>query len=119
MIVPLGFDGHWLDPLGNLQYTLKGYKKFFKWIKRLAEKYCGGKVCFVFEGGYNPHVVAQGIELLICTFTNNKPSPSFDNYVQDIYSNTKDTQIKSAFFQIEFQNAQKKVNKALNTLRNL
>ncbi len=58
VLVSAGFDGHELDPLGQL--TLKDND--FSWITdaicAFAEKACSGRVISVLEGGYNLEALA-------------------------------------------------------------
>ncbi len=53
ILVSAGFDGHYSDPLGGLNLTYEGYASVAASLIRAAEGLCGGKICFVLEGGYN------------------------------------------------------------------
>jgi acetoin utilization deacetylase AcuC-like enzyme len=68
MLMSAGFDAHAEDPLGTLSLS----DELFAWLTRaaveLAERYAGGRVVSVLEGGYNLGVlrrcVAEHVRLL-------------------------------------------------------
>jgi len=53
IIVAVGFDMYFTDPIGNCLLTSKSYYDFTVSIRRIAEKICGGRIVFVLEGGYS------------------------------------------------------------------
>jgi acetoin utilization deacetylase AcuC-like enzyme len=53
ILVSAGFDAYQEDPLGGMKLSPIGFKKIGRLIREIAEKYCGGKVVSVLEGGYN------------------------------------------------------------------
>jgi acetoin utilization deacetylase AcuC-like enzyme len=61
ILVSAGYDGHWADPLGNLDITTTG----LAWISRLlvesADELCDGKIVFSLSGGYNLTALATGV----------------------------------------------------------
>jgi acetoin utilization deacetylase AcuC-like enzyme len=56
----VGFDAHWSDPITTLGLSNAGYFRLAKKVMALAEEYCGGKIVFVLEGGYDPANMLQG-----------------------------------------------------------
>ncbi len=60
ILVSAGFDAHWNDPITTLGLSSAGFFMLSKKLVNLAEKYCGGKIVFVLEGGYDPVNVANG-----------------------------------------------------------
>ncbi len=54
VLVSCGLDAHFLDPLGRLELTSRGYGRLSGVVCGLADELCGGKVVFVLEGGYDP-----------------------------------------------------------------
>ena len=60
ILISVGFDAHWNDPLTMLGLSSKGYLTLAKKVVALAEEYCDGKIVFVLEGGYDPQNVANG-----------------------------------------------------------
>ncbi|MFX1236283.1 MAG: histone deacetylase [Promethearchaeota archaeon] len=53
VIVAMGFDMYWNDPVGNCLLTSKAYHDFTKWMVGLTHEICEGKLAFVLEGGYS------------------------------------------------------------------
>jgi acetoin utilization deacetylase AcuC-like enzyme len=53
ILVSAGFDGHYKDPLGGLALTPAGYGSAAASLILAAERWCGGKICFILEGGYS------------------------------------------------------------------
>ncbi len=53
ILVSAGFDAHFQDPLGELKLTPNGYADIASSLIRAAEQHCGGRICFVLEGGYS------------------------------------------------------------------
>lgn len=53
ILVSAGFDPHRRDPLGGMDVTEKGFDAMASMLLDLAEKYAGGKIAFLLEGGYD------------------------------------------------------------------
>ena len=53
IIVSAGFDTFYDDPLGGMKVTPEGFAKMTRFLTDAAEKYSGGKIVFILEGGYN------------------------------------------------------------------
>jgi acetoin utilization deacetylase AcuC-like enzyme len=66
LFVSAGFDSHWDDPLTTLGLSSAGYFTLAGKLVDLAATYCDGKVIFVLEGGYNPEVIASGVDACLC-----------------------------------------------------
>lgn len=62
IFVSVGFDAHWNDPITSLGLSTDGYFVLANKCVALAEEFCGGKIVFVLEGGYDPVNVAEGAE---------------------------------------------------------
>ena len=62
ILVSVGFDAHWNDPITSLGLSTAGYWMLAKKVIALAEDSCEGKIVFVLEGGYDPMNVANGSE---------------------------------------------------------
>jgi acetoin utilization deacetylase AcuC-like enzyme len=60
IFISVGFDAHWNDPITSLGLSTAGYFTLAQKVAALAEEYCGGKIIFVLEGGYDPMNVANG-----------------------------------------------------------
>jgi acetoin utilization deacetylase AcuC-like enzyme len=53
IIVAMGFDMYFDDPIGNCLLTSISYNKFAEKILSIAEEVCEGKLAFILEGGYS------------------------------------------------------------------
>jgi acetoin utilization deacetylase AcuC-like enzyme len=60
ILISVGFDAHWNDPITTLGLSTAGYLMLAKKVVSLAEEFCDGKIIFVLEGGYDPLNVANG-----------------------------------------------------------
>jgi len=57
LLVSAGFDARVDDPIGGLRWTDETFAAMTRRCVALAEKWCGGRIVSVLEGGYN----AQGL----------------------------------------------------------
>jgi acetoin utilization deacetylase AcuC-like enzyme len=76
LLVSAGFDAHWNDPITMLGLSTAGYFHISRRLVELAAEFCGGKVVFVLEGGYDPHNVANGAEAVFRALT--QPGSAFE-----------------------------------------
>jgi acetoin utilization deacetylase AcuC-like enzyme len=53
ILVSAGFDPYFEDPLAGMRVTPGGFAQMARFLKEAAEKYCGGNIVFILEGGYN------------------------------------------------------------------
>ena len=53
LLVSLGFDAHWRDPLGGLLLTVDGYGALVAGLARWSGDNCGGRLALFLEGGYD------------------------------------------------------------------
>src|SRR5205085_2384919 len=60
ILVSVGFDAHWADPLAQMRLSLRGYGEILSRIKRLADELCGGRLILLLEGGYDLQVIDGG-----------------------------------------------------------
>jgi acetoin utilization deacetylase AcuC-like enzyme len=79
IFISVGFDAHWNDPITTLGLSSEGYFTLAKKVVVLAEEYCGGKIVFVLEGGYDPVNVANGVEATFEALTNSKSRNEADD----------------------------------------
>src|SRR6202041_4186822 len=59
ILVSSGFDGHFRDPLAQMQVTDAGFAAMARLVKRLAAECCGGKMVAALEGGYDLEAIAE------------------------------------------------------------
>ena len=69
IIVSAGFDVHWKDPLAGLNVTLSGLANICRLLVRFADEFCGGKIVFTLEGGYDTDVLKYGAANLVKILT--------------------------------------------------
>lgn len=53
VLVSVGFDSHWRDPLGHLLLSAKGYGEIIRYLVDWADQNASGKVALFLEGGYD------------------------------------------------------------------
>jgi acetoin utilization deacetylase AcuC-like enzyme len=53
ILVSAGFDPHRRDPLGGMDVTERGFAEMAQRLLKLADRYSGGKIAFLLEGGYD------------------------------------------------------------------
>jgi acetoin utilization deacetylase AcuC-like enzyme len=61
ILVSAGFDAHWSDPLAGMRLSLSGYAHLSRELIHMAHQFCGGKIVFVLEGGYNLDALGYGM----------------------------------------------------------
>jgi acetoin utilization deacetylase AcuC-like enzyme len=64
ILVSVGFDAYWADPLAGMRLTLSGYAHLAGEVIRMAERFCGGRIVFALEGGYNLDALRYGVSNL-------------------------------------------------------
>jgi acetoin utilization deacetylase AcuC-like enzyme len=65
ILVSLGFDNHYSDPIGNLLLSGHSYLKIFDSLLNLSSILCQGRMTTVLEGGYNLRILGK----LACAVT--------------------------------------------------
>jgi acetoin utilization deacetylase AcuC-like enzyme len=58
ILVSVGFDAHWRDPLGHLQLSAAGYGSLVRRLVEWADENCRSRIILVLEGGYDLQAVA-------------------------------------------------------------
>jgi acetoin utilization deacetylase AcuC-like enzyme len=53
LLISVGFDNHWMDPLGSLNLSASGNRDLISGLCEWADANCGGKIALVLEGGYS------------------------------------------------------------------
>ncbi|MCD6399165.1 histone deacetylase [candidate division WOR-3 bacterium] len=61
ILVSMGYDGHWADPLTWLLYSLRGLELAVQELVGLADALCGGRMLFTLEGGYDLDALGYGV----------------------------------------------------------
>jgi len=59
LLVSIGTDSHYLDPLASLSLSSKGYAEEIGSLLTFAKEHCGNRIAFFLEGGYELSVLAE------------------------------------------------------------
>ncbi len=61
ILLSAGFDGHWMDPLADINLSISGYVEQVRAVMALADELCHGRLICALEGGYHLEVLAHSI----------------------------------------------------------
>ncbi|EUA52166.1 histone deacetylase domain protein [Mycobacterium xenopi 4042] len=61
ILVSVGFDAYWADPLAAMRLTLNGYSRLAEEVIGMARRWCAGKIVFALEGGYDLDALRYGV----------------------------------------------------------
>jgi acetoin utilization deacetylase AcuC-like enzyme len=61
ILVSIGMDAYWADPLAGMRLTLSGYAHLAGEVIAMAQRLCEGRIVFALEGGYNADALRYGI----------------------------------------------------------
>lgn len=53
LLVSVGFDAHWHDPLGQLRLSAGTYHHLIQHLTNWADEHCAGRIALFLEGGYD------------------------------------------------------------------
>jgi acetoin utilization deacetylase AcuC-like enzyme len=59
MLVSVGGDAHYMDPLATLTWSSLGYVNYADRLIRCAKKFCDKRISFYLEGGYHTGALAD------------------------------------------------------------
>jgi acetoin utilization deacetylase AcuC-like enzyme len=59
LLVSVGYDGHFKDPLTSLGLTTSGFAMMNSRLNKLAKSYTDGRIACFLEGGYNLEVMGN------------------------------------------------------------
>jgi len=62
LLVSAGFDAHRLDPLGGMAVSNQGFAWMSEQLEKIAQEFCGGKVVYTLEGGYDLEGLAGSVQ---------------------------------------------------------
>ena len=63
VLVSLGFDAFWSDPLASLRLSIAGaYTPLLRSAVKLAAEHAGGRLVVALEGGYNLDALGHGTD---------------------------------------------------------
>ncbi len=61
ILLSSGFDAHRRDPLGGMRVSEEAYGEITRRIVEAAERWCGGRVLSLLEGGYDPEGLSASV----------------------------------------------------------
>lgn len=70
ILVSVGFDGHYADPVGMFSLSMKGYTEIFTKIVTLAAQLCDDKLVASLEGGYSLNFLGKMATAAIAKMAN-------------------------------------------------
>jgi acetoin utilization deacetylase AcuC-like enzyme len=65
VLVSAGFDAHERDPLGGMRLTTDAFAAMTLELRRVAERWCGGKLAAMIEGGYDLRALGESVRGVI------------------------------------------------------
>jgi acetoin utilization deacetylase AcuC-like enzyme len=76
ILVSLGFDAFWNDPLANLRFSVSGaYNALLRSACDLAAELCDGRIVVALEGGYDLDALAHGTDATCRLLLGEEPAP--------------------------------------------
>lgn len=78
ILVSLGADSHYMDPLGGLALTSPGYVALAEELIALSRRLCGGAIAFSLEGGYHVGALAEVVAGTVAAFDDRKVKYEYD-----------------------------------------
>ena len=73
IMVSAGFDAHERDPIADLDLTEKSFVHMTRRVCELADRYCGGRIVSVLEGGYDGPALAASVVAHLKTLQGRSP----------------------------------------------
>jgi len=83
ILVSLGLDAHYLDPLASLTLSSRGFLEVLSLLRDLSKELCEGRLALFLEGGYNLDAIADVVGCAISRFHGGGLSTS-NNEVYDM-----------------------------------
>ena len=77
LIVSIGYDAHWADPLSWMLLSLSGYRAMMDDLVSLAGELCRGRIVVALEGGYDTTVLAHGVSGTLASLMGEKSEDPF------------------------------------------
>jgi acetoin utilization deacetylase AcuC-like enzyme len=76
ILVSLGFDAFWADPLASLRFSIGGaYTTLLRSARELASELCQDRLVIGLEGGYNLDALAHGADATCRLLLGEEPAP--------------------------------------------
>jgi len=78
LFISAGYDPHFSDPITTLTLNTKGFFRMAQALVDLAVEFCGGRMMFVLEGGYDPVALKDNIQCTLAALCGHRAFP--DHY---------------------------------------
>jgi acetoin utilization deacetylase AcuC-like enzyme len=75
LFISAGFDAFEHDPLAGMRVTQAGFAAMARRLRRAAERFAGGRLVTVLEGGYDLHGLAGGMTSVLDVLADRTPEP--------------------------------------------
>jgi acetoin utilization deacetylase AcuC-like enzyme len=90
MLVSIGGDAHYMDPLASLTWSSLGYVSFTERLIKMAKKHCEDRISFYLEGGYHLGALADIVTGMVGKFYDVE-APIFFREIYDLDVMGKET----------------------------
>jgi len=78
LLISLGVDAHYMDPLSSLTLSSKGYLDLMKRMADLADEICENRWAVFLEGGYNVHALTDVVVNTMAMADGRQPETQFN-----------------------------------------
>jgi acetoin utilization deacetylase AcuC-like enzyme len=76
ILVSAGFDPHRRDPLGGMNVTEAGFGAMARLLLALANRFAGGRIAFLLEGGYDLAGLRDSVAAVLAAMQTQAPPPA-------------------------------------------
>ncbi|MDI7275295.1 MAG: histone deacetylase, partial [Anaerolineae bacterium] len=73
ILVSVGYDGHWRDPLAGFQATVQGFATLVGILRDLADECCQGRLVLSLEGGYDLEALGYSVLASLAVLAGEEP----------------------------------------------
>lgn len=86
VMISLGYDAHWCDPLGHLRLSAAGYNHILTQVLEWIDRNCQSRVGIILEGGYDLRAAAACAQATVAALLNKEwvdpigPTPRPEGY---------------------------------------
>jgi len=75
ILVSVGFDGHFADPLAPMSLSVDGFGQLMSQVKEMAAELCRGRLLATLEGGYDLTALAWSVRRCLEVLMGEPPTP--------------------------------------------